>query len=213
MFPCSSSCCGFDYTLEYELSSWTTANGIIPVSKYISRSTGLTVVHAEIDGPLVSGYICVATRAEDDDGLPHTLEHIIFLGSEGYPYSGVLDRVANKCLASGTNAWTDVDHTCYTLSTAGSEGFCQLLPIFLDHIFYPLLTDSAFETEVHHVSGRGTDGGVIYLEMQSLENTGYNRATNEMFKTVYPPESGYHWNVGGALQNLRESCTNEKVCH
>ena len=33
--------------------------------------------------------VCVlspATEAHDDDGLPHTLEHLIFLGSEDYPY-------------------------------------------------------------------------------------------------------------------------------
>lgn len=48
----------------------------------------------------------VATEAHDDDGLPHTLEHVIFMGSEDYPYKGVLDRLANRCLASGTNAWT-----------------------------------------------------------------------------------------------------------
>lgn len=47
-----------------------------------------------------------ATEAFDDDGLPHTLEHLIFLGSEQYPYKGVLDLLANRCLASGTNAWT-----------------------------------------------------------------------------------------------------------
>lgn len=47
-----------------------------------------------------------ATRATDDDGLPHTLEHLIFMGSEDYPYKGVLDILANKCFASGTNAWT-----------------------------------------------------------------------------------------------------------
>ena len=66
-----------------------------------------------------------------DDGLPHSLEHLIFLGSETYPYKGVLDQLANRCLAEvrerlvvpfplpfsrwltlflsqGTNAWTDV---------------------------------------------------------------------------------------------------------
>lgn len=82
------------------------------------------------------------TETLDDDGLPHTLEHLIFLGSEDYPYKGVLDLVANRCLASGTNAWTDVDHTCYTMETAGSEGFLALMPIYLDHILYPCLTVS-----------------------------------------------------------------------
>ena len=53
---------------------------------------------------------------------------------------GVLDLLANRCLSQGTNAWTDVDHTCYTMTTAGSEGFLNLMPIYLDHILYPTLT-------------------------------------------------------------------------
>jgi len=55
---------------------------------------------------------------------------------------GVLDLLANRCLASGTNAWTDTDHTCYTMTTAGAEGFMNLLPIYLDHVLYPTLTVS-----------------------------------------------------------------------
>lgn len=35
-------------------------------------------------------YFVLATEAHDDDGLPHTLEHLIFLGSELYPYKGTL---------------------------------------------------------------------------------------------------------------------------
>lgn len=66
------------------------------------------------------------------------LFHICLCGS----MQGVLDLLANRCLAQGTNAWTDVDHTCYTVTTAGSEGFLNLLPIYLDHILYPTLTVS-----------------------------------------------------------------------
>lgn len=80
------------------------------------------------------------TEAHDDDGLPHTLEHLIFLGSELYPYKGVLDLLANRCLASGTNAWTDTDHTCYTMKTVGKDGFLELMPIYLDHILHPTLS-------------------------------------------------------------------------
>jgi len=79
----------------------------------------------------VNGFFALATEALDDDGCPHTLEHLVFLGSEKYPYKvmacfpcclppstrktdahvffnkmqGVLDRVANRALAQGTNAW------------------------------------------------------------------------------------------------------------
>jgi Zn-dependent M16 (insulinase) family peptidase len=44
-----------------------------------------------------------ATEADTDDGIPHTLEHLIFLGSEDYPFKGVLDLLANRCLANGTS--------------------------------------------------------------------------------------------------------------
>ncbi|KAK6028144.1 hypothetical protein OSTOST_05817, partial [Ostertagia ostertagi] len=69
------------------------------------------------------------------------------MGSKKYPYKGVLDVIANRCLASGTNAWTDQDHTAYTLSTA-----------------------SQFATEVHHINGKGEDAGVVYSEMQDHES-------------------------------------------
>lgn len=187
------------------------ANDLIPVHKYKSSLTGLTVVLAEVEGPVVNGYFCLATEAHDDDGLPHTLEHLIFLGSEQYPYKGVLDLLANRCLASGTNAWTDTDHTCYTMTTAGSEGFLSLMPVYLDHILYPTLTESGFITEVHHITGDGEDAGVVYCEMQGRENTGESRVYLELLRTIYPGHCGYKSETGGVMKNLRESTNNTKV--
>lgn len=209
--PCGDCCSSYDAISDYETIHSCLANETIPVTKYTSKSSGLTVVHAEIEGPIITGYICVPTRATNDEGLPHALEHLVFYGSKSYPYVGVLDTLANKCLASSTNAWTDVDHTCFTLSTVGIDGFCQLLPIYMDHILFPLLTDAAFRTEVYHVGGRGNDGGIIYSEIQTLENTSYSKASEVLFKELYPPDSGYRWNVGGSLKSLRESTTNDKV--
>lgn len=196
--------------MTFKLISSAKANGVIPVRKYRSERTGLTVIVGEVEGPLVNGYFALATEAHDDDGLPHTLEHLIFLGSENYPYKGILDLVANRCMASGTNAWTDTDHTCYTMTTAGSGGFLSLLPVYLDHILYPTLTDSGFATEVHHISEEGEDGGVVYCEMQGRENTGESRIHLDMLRAVYP-NCGYSSETGGIMSNLRTSTNNEKV--
>lgn len=187
------------------------ANDTIPVHIYKSRDTGITVCIADVEGPVVNGYFCLATEAHDDDGLPHTLEHLVFLGSEDYPYKGVLDLLANRCLASGTNAATQIDSTFYTMITAGSEGFLSLMPIYLDHILYPLLTDAAFLTEIHHVSGEGEDAGVVYCEMQGKEATGEYLVYMEQIRALFPGRCGYKSNVGGALKNLRESTNNEKI--
>ncbi|KAK2579672.1 hypothetical protein KPH14_011595 [Odynerus spinipes] len=195
----------------FELVCSLKANDVIPVHKYKSKNTGLTVFIAEVDGPIVGGYFCLATEAFDDDGLPHTLEHLVFMGSENYPYKGILDLMANRCLASGTNAATDTDHTFYTMTTAGSEGFLSLMPIYLEHILYPTLQDSAYLTEVHHITGEGEDAGVVYCEMQGKENIGEYLVFTELCRAAYPGHCGYKSQTGGALQNLRESTSNEKV--
>ena len=35
------------------------------------------------------------------------INSLVFLGSKLYPYKGVLDTLANRAFAAGTNAWTD----------------------------------------------------------------------------------------------------------
>ena len=76
-------------------------DGDLLVRKFRSTDTGLTAFVAHVEGPLVHGYLAVATEAHDDDGIPHTLEHLVFVGSQEYPFKGVLDLVANRCMADG----------------------------------------------------------------------------------------------------------------
>jgi Zn-dependent M16 (insulinase) family peptidase len=125
------------------------------------------------------------------------------MGSESFPYKGVLDKLALRSLSQGTNAWTDKDHTCYTLQTAGAEGFLNLLPVYLDHILYPLLTDSAFITEVHHITGEGKNAGVVYSEMQARENTAESLSQRSLLSLLYPGECGYNAETGGLMSDLR----------
>lgn len=196
---------------NFVLDEEVTADGDINIKRFTSSLTGLKVVIAYVESPIVKGDLVIATEAFDDDGLPHTLEHLIFLGSEQYPYKGILDLLANKCLADGTNAYTDTDHTNYSMITAGSDGFLNLLPIYLDHLLFPTLTDSGYTTEVHHINANGEDAGVVYCEMQARENTGESKCELELLRSLYPGKCGYKSQTGGLLKNLRESTSNTKV--
>jgi hypothetical protein len=69
---------------------------------------------------------------------------LVFMGSEKYPYKGILSRLANRGFAEGTNGWTDIDQTAYTVPTAGEQSFLQLLPIYVDHILYPTITNARY---------------------------------------------------------------------
>ena len=70
------------------------------------------------------------------------------MGSEKYPYKGIINQFANRGFSSGANAWTDTGHTAYTITTAGEAGFLQIPPIYVDHILYPTVTKAGFIIEV-----------------------------------------------------------------
>ncbi|KAH0838376.1 Metalloenzyme, LuxS/M16 peptidase-like protein [Lanmaoa asiatica] len=178
----------------------------VVVSKWRSRVSGLTLVHLDYEAPLINGYFVVATEIFNDSGCPHTLEHLVFMGSEKYPYKGIIDHLANRGFSDGTNAWTDNDHTGkkpYTVSTAGEQGFLQLLPIYLDHILYPTMSKAAFVTEVHHVDAKGEDAGVVYSEMQGRENTSGDLMALLSQRILYPLGSAYRSETGGLMEALR----------
>ncbi|MCJ1477917.1 hypothetical protein MMC13_006591 [Lambiella insularis] len=171
-------------------------------TQYESKRTGMRVVVVDQEGPKVLGYFALATEIHDDSGAPHTLEHLCFMGSKSYPYKGVLDKLATRAY-SNTNAWTATDHTCYTLDTAGWSGFSQILPVYLEHVIVPTLTDSGCYTEVYHVDGTGHDAGVVYSEMQGVQNTQEELMGLRAKRRMYPEGVGFRYETGGMMEQLR----------
>ena len=161
-----------DYAPQYHLT------------KYISSRTRLQLVHVNHkSSPLVQGYFAVATECPTDSGAPHTLEHLIFMGSQQHPYKGLLDTAGNLCMSS-TNAWTATDQTVYTLTSAGWQGFKQLLPAYLDHILNPTLTDAACLTEVYHVDPDDlSDKGVVFSEIM-MKSGNFIRTPTHLITSV-----------------------------
>ncbi|KAF8244277.1 hypothetical protein K440DRAFT_647002 [Wilcoxina mikolae CBS 423.85] len=172
------------------------------ITKYESQRTGMTAVVVDREGPKVHGFFALATEILDDSGAPHTLEHLCFMGSRSYPYKGILDRLATRAY-SETNAWTATDHTAYTLDTAGWAGFSQILPVYLEHILFPTLTDAGCITEVHHIDGTGQDAGVVYSEMQGIQNTQDSLMNEKGNKMLYPESIGFRYETGGMMDALR----------
>ena len=162
----------------------------------------MRVVVIDQKGPKVSGYFVLATEILDDSGAPHTLEHLCFMGSRNYRYKGFLDKLATR-VYSNTNAWTATDHTAYTLDTAGWEGFARILPIYLEHVIAPTLTDEGCYTEVHHIDGTGSDAGVVYSEMQGVQNNSAELIDLSAKRLTYPHGVGFRYETGGMMEQLR----------
>ncbi|KAI5287198.1 hypothetical protein KEM54_006174, partial [Ascosphaera aggregata] len=171
-------------------------------TQYESQRTGMRLVVIDQKSPKVNGYFTLATEIHDDSGAPHTLEHLCFMGSRSYSYKGFLDRLATR-FYSDTNAWTDTDNTAYTLDTAGWASFAKILPVYLEHIIAPTLTDEGCYTEVYHIDGAGQDAGVVYSEMQGIQNDASELIDLKIRRLMYPEGVGYRYETGGMMEALR----------
>ncbi|KJX94947.1 zinc metalloprotease like protein [Zymoseptoria brevis] len=174
----------------------------VSITQYESTRTGMRIAVVDKAGPKVEGEFALATEINDNSGSPHTLEHLVFMGSKSYRYTGLLDRLSSRAFST-TNAGTATDYTSYSLKTAGWEGFAQILPVYLEHIVVPTLTDAACYTEVHHVNGTGRDAGVVYSEMQGRENTSGDLMELHRRILMYPEGNGFRSETGGMTKELR----------
>lgn len=137
---------------------------------------------------------------------------MIFLGSRKYPQQGYLDYISAQHYSLGTNATTYRDMTTYELTSVNHQSLSTLLPVYLDHIFHPLLTKDCYLTEVHHISGEtGADAGVVYSEMQSSENQPDDILLFSILRNLWSEKSPYYYEAGGRLDSIRNELTLDKI--
>ncbi|KAI6229723.1 Peptidase M16 inactive domain protein [Aphelenchoides fujianensis] len=185
----------------------------IPVDVYRSRRTGLHVAVAKAPGPVVACNIVVPTEVETNDGLPHTLEHLVFMGSRSIPFKGALDLMALKAMAvgGGTNAYTELDHTTYYVKTLGAGGMRKFVRVYADHLINPLLTPKNYASEVYHVNADGEEAGVVYSEIQGYENDLDELVDRKVAELVFPSNPSFFVESGGRTREVREMCSLKRV--
>ncbi|KAG0370552.1 hypothetical protein BC939DRAFT_297711 [Gamsiella multidivaricata] len=181
-----------------------------PVAVYKHLDTNMRFVFIDIPGPQATATIIVPTVVKDSRGLPHTLEHLVFCGSKNYPNRGYLDSLANRCLSTGTNAYTTEDYTGYTIATAGRDGMAEILPVFLDHVLHPTLRDDQYVTEVYHVDGEGKQQGVVFSEMAARENSEADLLDLGLRRLLYPKSQTYYYECGGLTPEIPKM-TNDDI--
>ncbi|PYH92349.1 hypothetical protein BO71DRAFT_330138 [Aspergillus ellipticus CBS 707.79] len=87
------------------------------------------------------------TNPPDATGVPHILEHTTLCGSEKYPIRDPFFKMLPRSLSNFMNAFTSADHTTYPFATTNQQDFQNLLSVYLDASFHPLLKEEDFRQE------------------------------------------------------------------
>jgi Zn-dependent M16 (insulinase) family peptidase len=120
------------------------------------------------------------TVPEDSTGAPHILEHSVLCGSKNYPLKDAFLVLAQGSLQTFLNAMTYPDKTLYPASSVNERDYFNLMSVYGDAVFRPLISEWTFLQEAHRLefaepgaaasSGENSSGlkmtGVVYNEMK-----------------------------------------------
>jgi Zn-dependent M16 (insulinase) family peptidase len=146
---------------------------------------------------------CVSfmTVPEDSTGVAHILEHSVLMGSKKYPVKDVFGEINKGGLMTFLNAMTGSDTTWYPFATRNLKEYFNIMDVYCDVVFNPLLLRSTFEQEGWHYHLEKEEDklqymGVVFNEMKGA----YSDPIRSLFHNIYQglmPESTYAHESGG----------------
>ena len=146
---------------------------------------------------------CVSfmTVPDDSTGVAHILEHSVLMGSEKYPVKDVFGEINKGGLMTFLNAMTGADTTWYPFATRNIHEYFNIMDVYCDVVFHPLLLKSTFEQEGWHHHLEKNDDTVQYMGVVFNEMKGaFSDPVRALFHHTYAglmPGSTYAHESGG----------------
>ncbi|TVR13678.1 MAG: hypothetical protein EA401_06150 [Planctomycetota bacterium] len=166
--------------------------------------SGAVHVHFANHDPHRAFCLGFRTSPEDSSGLPHILEHTALCGSRKYPIRDPFFMMLRRSLQTFMNAMTYPDRTCYPFATQNQQDFFNLLDIYLDAAFDPLLDVYDFAQEGWRLAPEG-DGwaikGVVYNEMKGAMADSDSMVSDALAAALLP-DTCYRHNSGGDPRHI-----------
>jgi Zn-dependent M16 (insulinase) family peptidase len=117
--------------------------------------------------------ITFRTPPADSTGLPHIMEHSVLGGSRKYRVKEPFVELLKGSVKTFVNAFTFPDQTSYPVATTNHRDFYNLIDVYLDAVFYPLITPDHLAQEGWHYELEDADAplqykGVVFNEMKGV---------------------------------------------
>jgi len=171
--------------------------------------TGARLVHIENEDPNNLFAVAFKTPPSDSTGVAHILEHTALCGSKNFPVRDPFFTMLKRSLNTFMNAFTSSDWTCYPFSSQNHKDFYNLLDIYLDAAFFPLLRERDFAQEGHRLEFAQSDDptsaltfkGVVFNEMKGAMADPSSLLSRRTTRHLYPTTC-YHHNSGGEPEDI-----------
>ncbi|MFC4426303.1 insulinase family protein [Deinococcus navajonensis] len=177
----------------------------------LRHENGARHAHVVRDDDNAAFSVTFPTVPKDSTGVAHILEHIVLMGSQKYPVPDPFFSMLPRSLSTFMNAMTSNDWTTYPFSTRNEKDFFNLLGVYLDATFFPLMRYESFRQDGHRFEYTTPDDpsselklqGVVYNEMKGAMASPGSVIWRAFGKALFP-DLTYANNSGGTPENIPE---------
>jgi len=166
---------------------------------------GVEVFHVLNDDSENLFSFAFTTPPDDNTGAPHILEHSVLCGSERYPLKDAFIVLAQGSLQTFLNAITFPDKTVYPASSTNEHDYFNLMSVYGNAVFRPLLPEWTFMQEGHRLEftkdNRLSITGIVYNEMKGAYSSLDTYAGHWSVKAIMP-DTPYDYESGGDPEHI-----------
>ncbi|RME45674.1 MAG: peptidase M16 [Caldilineae bacterium] len=168
---------------------------------YRHVKTGAQLLSLENDDENKVFGITFRTPPADSTGVPHIMEHAVLCGSRKYPVKEPFVELLKGSLKTFLNAFTYPDKTCYPVASQNQKDFYNLVDVYLDAVFYPLIPPHTFQQEGWHYELERPDEplrykGVVFNEMKGAYSSPDSLLAEYSQQALFP-DTPYRFDSGG----------------
>ncbi len=172
--------------------------------RLVHQGTGARYLHLVTDDPNNLFAVIFRTPPGDSTGVAHILEHTTLCGSRNFPVRDPFFTMLKRSLNTFMNAMTSSDWTAYPFASQNRKDFANLLEVYLDAAFFPLLRERDFRQEGHRLEFADPADpnsplvykGVVYNEMKGAMASPASLLSRRLCGALYP-STCYRHNSGG----------------
>ncbi|MBN1797425.1 MAG: insulinase family protein [Spirochaetales bacterium] len=140
----------------------------------------------------------------NSSGVAHILEHSVLCGSKRFPLKDPFVALLKGSMKTFLNAITFPDKTMYPASSIHEKDFYNILTVYGDAVFFPLLKKEVFAQEGHHLEFSTFNDakselkvvGVVYNEMKGNYSSQESIAAEWSLRSLFP-DTPYGFDSGG----------------
>jgi Zn-dependent M16 (insulinase) family peptidase len=170
----------------------------------VHAKTGLRLFHIVNDDTENAFAFTFRTPPADSSGVAHILEHSVLCGSERFPLKDPFVVLLKGSMHTYLNAWTYPDKTVYPAASVNRADYFNIMDVYGDAVFFPLLRPETFAQEGHHFEpadparpdGPLAASGVVFSEMKGNYSSQRSIVSEWTFRSLFP-DTPYGLDSGG----------------